>query len=234
MTDEAHGYNSEDAPIRPASTRWTEDTVQDDAVRDDDGLAPPYVPGRRTPSAASTSTTSTSSSPPSTTSDDDFPFDQFDIGGEADAAAPESPVREEAAAEDERGVTDDFGAEADETVWSPEELDEGDIDDDAEPYGEWMPGYEEDDSSAVDAELEPITEEPPVEEVETEHRFEPDGSIETEPSGERAQEVAAVLDRLAGLLREEGEDAVRREMQSPDRLTALVSSLLSGHLSARE
>lgn len=268
MTDEAHGYNSEDAPVRPASTRWSDDTDPETVVQDDEDLAPPYVPGRRTPAAASTSTSSstTSTSTSTTTPDDDFPFDQFDIDGDADAAAPDSSVGEEAAATSGSGVTEDPGSEADEMVWSPDELDGGEVEqgherfDQAEReygeefsgeepsdeptyaedrYGEWTPPYEdEDDGSAVDAELEPLSEEAPVEQVEAadvepEHRFEPDGSIESGPD-ERVEEVAAVLDRLAGLLREEGEDAVRREMESQDRLTALVSSLLIGHLSARQ
>lgn len=241
MTDEARGYNSEDAPARPASTRWSEDPVQDD-----DGLAPPYVPGRRTQAA--------------TSEEEDFPFDQFDgegeTAGDTDTAAPEAGVGEEATVVDEAGVAEDVGSETGARVWSPEDLEdddepvgraepehgEGSYEEGSygeETFGEWPPGYEDDDASAVDAELEPITDEAPIEEAEAaevgpEHRFEPDGSIESAPSDERVEEVAAVLDRLAGLLREEGEEAVRREMESPDRLTALMSSLLSGHLSARQ
>lgn len=278
MTDEAQGYNSEDAPARPASTRWSEAPVQDD-----DELAPPYVPGRRSHAAASNSTTS---------SDSQFPFDPFDNDDEAGSAGHEAvvegeaPTAGDAGVAGEAGVADDFGSQADELVWSPEDLDDGGErsgDDErehdegsyarepsgeesfgSESYGEWSPDYEDDDTSAVDAELEPVTEEAPVEEAEaTEPEppppFEPDGSIEMEspyepdayepdayepdpyagaaqqePADERVEEAAAILDRLAGLLRDEGEEAVRREMKSPDRLTALVSSLLSGHLSARQ
>lgn len=267
MTDEARGDNFEDAPVRPASTRWSEDPV-----REDEALAPPYVPGRRPATAAP---------------EEDFPFDQFDIEGglDTDTAEPGIGLGEEATAADTAaatdagegtGVAEDVVPESDEMIWSPDDLDDGDEPFDPgerdrgrvsyaeapyaeESYGEWTPGYEADegdegegegegdeDLSAVDAELEPIADESPVEEIEDpevespaeggdgpEYRFEPDGSIEASPAEEGVEEVAAVLDRLAALLRDEGEDAVRREMESPDRLTALVSSVVSGHLSAR-
>lgn len=208
MTDEAQGHNAENAPARPASTRWSEDPVQDD-----DALAPPYVPGRSTP-AASTS--------------DDFPFDQFDIDGDGEVAHVEETVSDSG----DRG-------------WSPADLE------DEDPADEWTRAYDVDDSSALDAELEPVLQSDTVEEAEpiesaewepetepgseTDARFEPDGTIDLEVSSEdhAAEEVASVLDRLARLLREDGEAAVRREMDSSDRLTALVSSLVSGHLSGR-
>lgn len=230
MTDEAQGNNFEDVPARPASTRWSEDPVHDD----DDDLAPPYVPGRSAPAASS--------------DPDDFPFDQFAIDGSAEAAAVEETESE----------SDDMG-------WSPADLDDRD---DAASYS-GSHGFDE--GPGLDAELEPVTESDPVEQAESFETpewepdsepepepdydtegtvFQPDGTIESEPSeptdtsdtadagqhragGVRAEQAAATLDRLAGMLREDGVEAVSREMDSDDRLTALVSSLLTGHLSTR-
>lgn len=46
-------------------------------------------------------------------------------------------------------------------------------------------------------------------------------------------EVAALLEQMARLLREEGAGAVEREMRSPDRLTSLLAGLVSGYVSGR-
>lgn len=46
-------------------------------------------------------------------------------------------------------------------------------------------------------------------------------------------EVAAELERMARLVREEGPDAVAAEMASPDRLTAILAGMVAGYLSGR-
>lgn len=244
MIDEAQGDSPEDTPAPPASTRWAEDPVQDEG-----GLAPPYVPGRETPVQAAASGEPTGGEPTGTEAsgaeasgvqpsdaeaadaisgapetadaggsfpfeaegDDDFPFDQFNLEGEA-----ESAVEEEAPA-DEYEAAGTMG-------WSPadlEEEEEGLVGDDAEPPMESIP----------EVELVPIVDDPFIDEAPVEAEL----VAETAGSGvaDSVDEAAALLDRLARTLRDEGEEGLRREMDSPDRLTALLSGLVAGYLSGR-
>ena len=240
MTDEAHGQSHDDTPTPPASTRWSEDPVQDD-----ESLAPPFVPGRSAgPTAGATAedrapapTTPAEPAPapaedededalfpfetsfgadeePETVPEDDFPFDQFDIDG---GAAPST--------EEETG-----------SGWSPST----DVEWEPEPTGEPLEPVEETSEPAEipEAELVPLDAvSEPVVDVEVETTAEQEDVYEAEPVGPAAdsgaEEVAGLLDRLAGLLREEGAEAVRREMESSDRLTALLSGLIAGYLSGR-
>lgn len=53
------------------------------------------------------------------------------------------------------------------------------------------------------------------------------------PDTGAVEEAAALLDRLAGMLRSDGEAAMRRELHAPDRLTAVLAGILAGYLSGR-
>lgn len=95
---------------------------------------------------------------------------------------------------------------------------------------------------------EPATEEPEVVEVEPEVEAENVGwtpadldlgkadEVPMAPAAapdDDTEEVAALLDRLARLLRDEGQEAVHREMKSSDRLTAVLAGVVAGYLSGR-
>lgn len=250
MIDEAQGESLEDTPAPPASTRWAEDPVQDEG-----GFAPPYVPGRESAVPQATSGESTSGERSSTEAsgaeatsteashaetsgaeatgavtgapetadaegsfpfegetDDDFPFDQFNIEGDAE------PAVEERAPADEYEAAGTMG-------WSPADLEEeeavSEVGDDAEPPMESIP----------EAELVPIVDDPFAEEGAVEEELVADAAGSGAADG--VDEAAALLDRLARTLRDEGEEALRREMDSPDRLTALLSGLVAGYLSGR-
>ncbi len=59
------------------------------------------------------------------------------------------------------------------------------------------------------------------------------GTSASEPASaptDNAEELAALLERLARLVREEGPEALRSEMRSEDRFNAALAGLLAGHL----
>lgn len=250
MIDEAQGESLEDTPAPPASTRWAEDPVQDEG-----GFAPPYVPGRESAAPQASSGEPSSGEPADTEasgaeasgaeptgpeasgaeatgamsgatetadaggsfpfeaeSDDDFPFDQFNIEGDAE------PAVEERAPADEYEAAGSMG-------WSPADLEEeeegSEVEDDAEPPMESIP----------EAELVPIVDDPFADDAPAEEELVAEPAVSGAADG--VDEAAALLDRLARTLREDGEEALRREMDSPDRLTALLSGLVAGYLSGR-
>lgn len=237
MTDEAQGQNPEDTPAPPASTRWSEDPVPDEDV-----LAAPYVPGREA-AAPAPGTEEATSEPvasgvpaevdevedepfPFEAPEDDFPFDQFDIEGAPESAVAEEPAppEQETPAEEQRAT---------ETVgWSPADLDmEEEEDTGWEPFAEPAVEAEPTVEAAPAAESEPTREAEPVRELESVP--EPELVPVTDAGSDAENEVAVLLDRLARLVRDEGEEALRREMESSDRLASLISGLLAGYLSGR-
>lgn len=216
MTDEAHGLTADEAPVPPASTRWSED-----AVADDETPPPPFVPGREeaftaampgeepdageVPSEGGTAPAESEPFPfempleeeadeeealaPADSAEDDFPIDRFDIEGRGEEAGP--PPQAEAAATAE-----------------------------PELAGGGSP------ANVLEQEREDVAAPEPEAELRTPSPHAP----AAEPA---VTEVVALLEYLADMLRSEGEAAVRRELDSPDRLTAVLAGLLAGYLSGR-
>ncbi len=236
MTDETSRPTSEDTPAPPASTRWTEDPL-----REDDALASPFVPGRSTPAAESEPAPATAppfsraaparEAPPVEEAPlvedepDDFPFDKFDLEGEGQGRADAAPEAGIEADEQTSGATPEV-AEPDATGmgWTPADLDLDEVEEataGGEQSGEQQ-GIEE------PAAEESVAAEPAVDMTAIQ---EPDDEAATGagPAGEAAE----VLERMAGLLRNDGLDAVRREMESSDRLTSLLAGLVAGYVSGR-
>lgn len=313
MTDEAQGHRPEEAPTPPASTRWSEEPVQDD-----DALAPPFVPGRSSTSAShAASDEETAAAEPAVVEDgaveadeavpvdellerqdalpgqeigeetdgdadafpfetesresagigsgsdeDDFPFEQFDIeGGEAEDDMSWSPASLYGEEADEAGEFEGPGeAEVDEAAageeGEPAALAEAGPDgfpgEDEEADG--LPGQEEEvdpwaavpEAEASEWEGDPEDQEDPWQsEEEDPWQSEQTGAAEPVEStgaereaGEATdagaeQEVARLLDDMARMLREEGASAIRREMESDDRLTAVLAGLVAGYLTGR-
>lgn len=253
MTDETSRPTSEDTPAPPASTRWTEEPLHED-----DAVASPFVPGRsapRTPTqpaptsseaqryyqdvapwdegrkdtpeaedapAVEDAPAEARASEPvaaDTTEEsapDSFPFDQFDLEGEDEAgdsgAAPDA----------EPGPAPEMG-------WTPGDLN---VEETAEQPAIEEPTVEEPTAEGPTAE-ESTAEEPAIEEPTAEEPVVA-GPTAREASGtEPAREAAEILERLAGLLRSEGVEAVQGEMQSADRLTSLLAGLVAGYVTGR-
>lgn len=204
MTDESHGDGPDEAPIPPASTRWSEDALQDD-----DALAPPFVPGRQESAPAR----------------------------EAGPESVPSPEIEEAATEEE-SFPFDLPAGAEVADESREETAAGEAAEDDFPFEQFdIEGESEEGAGAVtEAAQEPLPDAAPDVIPDVQRAAGPAGTDVAEPgaaAGDTAGDVAALLDRLARTLRTEGEVGIRREMESPDRLTALLAGLVAGYLSGR-
>lgn len=220
MTDETHGDTPEEAPAPPTSTRWSED-----AVAEDDAPPPPFVPGRGGPPAEATPGAEPAAgdrAPEGGTEPagpEPFPFELPVEAAErepAEAAAPEqvAPAEEE--------VTEQVA-----------------------------PAVEEEEAAA--AATDRAEDDFPFEQFDIEGRGEavgtPDraGSAATAgsdpgggwsppsapPAADSIEETATLLDRMADVLRSEGEAGVRRELDSPDRLTAVLAGILAGYLAGR-
>lgn len=251
MTDEGQEHGPDDTPAPPASTRWSED-----AAEDSDAIAPPFVPGRAASDRTPVTTGERSpgaepeiepgpdaeedaSSPVGGPAEDDFPFEEFDIDGAGGETAVEPPESSD------EGVGAPYADEPEVagTAWSPADLGH------AEPREE-APGPEA--GSEVEAESEPEPEVEAESEPLWEAEPEPEPEVEPELAGAAgagwvpgpgptssaavtgaAEEAAELLDRLSGMLRSEGEAAVRREMDSDDRLMAILAGVLAGYVSGR-
>lgn len=232
MTDQAQGPNPEDAPAPPASTRWSEDPV-----RGDDTLAPPFVPGRSASATPEREAGGAGAAPPRepTTSDpeDDFPFDQFDIEG-SEGEADEPAVAADSSADDMGWSPADLGDE-EATAVDEESAGSAPAPEPEEPDS-WSPPWSDVDQEAPSTEVseaaEPLQPVPATEPAEPEAEAADEAAVEPE-TAVATEGVAAVLDRLAWTLREEGEEALRREMDSADRLTAVLAGVLTGYISGR-
>jgi hypothetical protein len=214
MTDESSRPTSEDMPAPPASTRWTEEPLQED-----DALARPFVPGRsaaETPSRPAPvpggdTPVQEATRPEETTAEpapDAFPFEQFDLEGEGGEEAPG------AAAEIAETTAPPMG-------WTPADLNVEDVAVEEEPAVE---------EPAADAWA---AQEPAAEAWAAEQPAAEQPAAEASVGDEPAREAAEVLERLAGLLRSDGLEAVRGEMQSSDRLTSLLAGLVAGYVTGR-
>lgn len=202
MTDETSRPNSEDMPTPPASTRWTEEPLQED-----DSLASPFVPGR--------SAGATRSLPDPASSGEAGPKEASPWEESGDTpTVPDATVEE---------VVPEPGAEetAMETAPDTFPFEQFDLEDEDEGEAQAQGAateVDEDDAATMgwtpaDLHLEEVTD---------------------EPAGvEPAREAAEVLERLAGLLRSGGMEAVRGEMGSSDRLTSLLAGLLAGYVTGR-
>lgn len=243
MSHEAQGHDSHEAPVPPASTRWSEEPVAED-----DALPPPFVPGRPRTAFASPPAeepadelaleppieAAVEEDAPGPVDEEPFPFDA-PYGGEVEPEEWAEPETAEAAS----GIPeDDFP------------FDQFDIEGQAEPSAEpeAVPSATDLGWSPADLDLEALAEEEPPESSR-----EPTGSMgaevvaatpeetpaapseaeDTTAGGDAAVEAAALLERLSEVLRREGEDGVRREMESPDRMTAILAGLLAGYVSGR-
>jgi hypothetical protein len=164
----------------------------------------------------------------SASDEDDFPVDSFDLEGDGATSVAESG---------------EAGEEEYEGGWSPADLYGDDFEDvteeavfDGEP-DPWNQPVEAEPPEPDDW-SEPETVD--IEELEADGGTEPGIADEPwaaapapEPSraaGTDAEELAAVLERLARLVREEGPEALRSEMNSADRFRAALAGLLAGYL----
>jgi hypothetical protein len=211
MTDETPRPTSEDTPAPPASTRWTEEPLPED-----DTLASPFVPGRTADTGAEMDPPFSRPAPaqdapireeaaPWEDEPDAFPFDHFDLEGEGRGGEPGETGGAPGGMRGEPGAT---GGAAE--VGAPAADDT-----DAAGMG-WTPADLDLDEAAAATE-------PPVA-----------GTAAESPAVEDpAGEVAELLERMAALLRSEGVEAVRGEMESSHRLTALLAGLVAGYISGR-
>lgn len=175
-----------------------------------------------------------------------FPFDQFsgESAGEerdeehAGSGAPESgwsplDVYEEGDGGEEEAAVEPGGPEEPEAgpdggadePWA-EQADPWTAESSVEPQQEAIP--------AAEPVSEPVTREPLAGELAAEDEGRETEEPEAAGSGGAGEEVASLLDRMARRIREEGPEAVRREMESDDRLTSLLAGLLAGYLTGRE
>lgn len=226
MTQEGQGPRPDEtrSPLTPpASTRWSEEPVEDAP-----DLAPPFVGGRhaeggRGPDAerlaaetAEAVTAPAPSEPETAPADEPAPF-PFETGPEPDSET--APV----AAEDEDFPFDQFDIEGDQDAAGAASDEEpepwGELPEEPAPWAETVAG---------------AVEEAPAAGLPTEPESGPEGGEGVgAPVGGPAEEMASLLERLARAIREDGEAGVRREIDSPDRITSLIAGLLAGHLSAR-
>lgn len=225
MTDETVRPTSEDTPAPPASTRWVEPPLQED-----DSLASPFVPGRTGRSAADAASEQTA---------------PFTDGAPAPEAPPQEEVRETATVEE--ATVEEVGPGSDEAETTAETAP------DDFPFDQFnLEGDEEEQPaeaaeepvagmgwSPTDLDLEEAAEEPwqPEQPKAAEPEAAQPGPTEAmealEPVSGAAEEAAAILERLARALRDDGVEGVRGEMDSTHRLTSLVASMVAGYVSGR-
>lgn len=205
MTDEAHGDTPEEAPAPPTSTRWSED-----AVAEDDAPPPPFVPGRGGPPAEATpgAEPAAGDGAPSGGAEpagpEPFPF-ELPVDTEEREPAEAAAPEQVAPAEEAAAATD--RAEDD---FPFEQFD-------IEGRGEEVGTPDRAGSAATAG-------------ADTDGGWSPPSAP---PAADSIEETASLLDRMADVLRSEGEAGVRRELDSPDRLTAVLAGILAGYLSGR-
>lgn len=207
MTREGQGGDPEDVQ-RPASTRWSEpDAASDDA------LLPPFMPGRSRGQPAPRPATA---EPPESAAEP--PVD----------AAPEWDVPESEPA---------FGPDADDEAFPFDGPESWDVAAPAEARdGEDRP--EGPGETGLPGEASPWAT-APEEQADAEA---PSGEEwvggtwlrEAPPVVGAADEVADRMRHLAARIRRDGASAARSEMESDDRLTALLATLIAGYLEGRE
>lgn len=213
MTREGQGIDPEDTPFRPASTRWSEPTSDQD-----EGMLPPFVPGRpRTAAEEPGEAPSVASTPP------DVGPDHEDVQASEDAHAVD--------------VADDEPFPF-ETPWEDEadqaepEVDLAELEQTLEAA---TPAVPEAPGSYPGPEAE--THEPPHEWSHVDEESRPDGEAASgHPSAglDSAAELADRLEGMAARLRAGEARSVEADMASPDRLTALLAGLVTGYLAGRD
>ena len=201
-----------------------ENESSDEARRE---LAAPFIPGAPRTSPESDEATPSPAPPP--------PEPGEPTGAEAAPAEPTEPA-------DEPVEPEPAGAEAEafpfETPWEEEEAGP---EDDAEPESADEPfagagGQDEDEFPFEAFDIEGA-----YEEAAGTAEAEPEPAADTggEPDAE-AREMAAArdladrLEEMARRLRDQGGAAVRQELESDDRFTALLAGLLGGYLAGRK
>lgn len=240
MTDEAHGDTPEEGPAPPTSTRWSED-----AVAEDDAPPPPFVPGRPGPLAEATPGTEpavegTPEGGAEPTEPEPFPFELPVDADEPEAAEEAAAAEEDAAATDT--AEDDFPFERFDIEGRGKEAGTPDRAGSASTAesdmgGGWSPAdvLEQEREEVLPAAAEPAPE--PEPEPFRDGPAIPAHAAPSSPAGpsddDAVEEAASLLDRLADTLRGEGEAGLRREIDSPDRLTAVLAGILAGYLSGR-
>jgi hypothetical protein len=216
MTREEQGRDPQDVERPLASTRWSESG----AVPDDE-LLPPFMPGRNRQPPAEHAPETVDSQPESEPS------------AEADWTGTDTEVVEPVS---EGFVTDhqDAVAHTDEAVTGQ---DEAVTEEEAFPFetpGAWDEPY------AFDSDSQNADSDEPAVEPWGEAMAEPWGAEEAAAEPWDAEEPAAAaelaqrLEDLAARIRAEGADGARAGMNSSDRLTALLSTLIAGYLEGRE
>lgn len=261
MTQEAQGHHPEEAPAPPATTRWSEEPAGEDDVlappfvpgRPSSAAARPQVEDAAVEEIAPEPLDEVAPEPldeiaPEAPDEEPFPFDATYPAGEPEAAEPVEAA--EAAPAPEVAEVAEV-AEVTESAEDDFPFDRFDIEgtDPASPEPEteisaggmgWTP---------ADLDLEELAGETPRTAKEGEGErpagaesggapaaAAPAAEGESAAAGvesDAAAEAAALLERLSGVLRTQGEEGVRQEMESPDRMTALLAGLLAGYVSGR-
>jgi hypothetical protein len=229
MTREGQGDDPRETPP-PTSTRWTEP-----AMAQDDGLLPPFMPGKTRP---------TDADEPIVTGPDSVEDLEPVQGAEevveetSEAVAGTGEVVVHAESEDEP-----FPFELPETEalqWGAEEEGYVPAEDEPVPVAEWetpepieAPGTEPEGEPWGDGAVEEVREEWAEDATAVEAApAEPDEPPRT--IGPAEAEMAERLETLAARIRAEGAAAAQAEMDSSDRLMSLVAGLIAGYLAGLE
>lgn len=161
--------------------------------------------------------------PTAAEAEQDFPFDQFG-GAEPETAEPDVGTPE---GDQEEQAEEAPGASG---GWSPfEAYDELSATTGSEGATEATEQEEPDPWAEPEGTVEPQAEAIPLPPVPAEAE-----ELEERAEADPAEEMATLLERMARTLRDEGPDAVRAEMDAPDRMTSVLAGLVSGWLSGHE
>ncbi|HSH46729.1 MAG TPA: hypothetical protein VK966_12865 [Longimicrobiales bacterium] len=244
------GHDPEEAPVPPARTRLAEESRNQ--AEEGDVLLPPYIPGREPAASADESFPFEGTTP---AEPEPFPFEE--------KAAPDVdeafPFDEAAQEETEAFPFEEMPPEAAEPfpfdATTPEETEGGAFEEEAGSAAAGAFPFDEPDSAGAfpaagetAAVPEDATDDFPFEAFDL-GGGETAEPIEEEPApGEMfgdpeptdlpapdvsTQELADRLEWLAQALRTEGREALRREVSSGDRMTALMAGVLSGYLAGQ-